>query len=110
MREEGLPSNDDYKIEPVPCISQIGVAMEDEAHCNDLHDELESEDAREEEATVENEVIIGRWGIVMIGLVIIEHEDDSVAENEEENGIVEPAPGDEPDETSSEFAVIPNAA
>lgn len=46
----------------------------------------------------------------MIGLVIIEHEDNSVAENEEEYGIIEPAPGDEPDKTSSEFAVIPDAA
>lgn len=110
MREEGLPSDDNYKIEPVPCISKIGVAMEDESHCNDLHDELEGEDACEEEAAIEDEVVIGWWGVVVIGLVIIEHEDNSVAENEEEYGIIEPAPGDEPDKTSSEFAVIPDAA
>lgn len=59
MREEGLPSDDNYKIEPVPCISKIGVAMEDESHCNDLHDELEGEDACEEEAAIEDEVVIG---------------------------------------------------
>ena len=42
----------------------------------------------------------------MIGFIIVDHKDNSVTENEEENSILKPPPSDQPNETSSQLTVV----
>ncbi len=68
-----LPRDDDDEVEPVPCITKVSVTMEEEAHCDDFHEELDCEDACEEETTVEDEDIARRVEPEMLRLVVIDH-------------------------------------
>lgn len=70
--------------------------MEDEAHGYDFHNELKSEDCCKEEATIKDKVVIAWMKIEVFCSVVVQHKNNRIAQNEEENRVFKPPPRYQP--------------
>ncbi len=84
--------------------------MVDEAERKSLESELKSEYPGEEVTATFDEIIALRGEAVMKGMVVVDHEYDRITENAEENRVLEPAPCNEPHQTSTELTCMLNTA
>ena len=84
--------------------------MHDEAQGQSFKDKLQGEDSSVEISAILDKVVTTRREVVVEGVVVVEHKDDRVEEDAEQNSIVEPFPSNQPHQTFPEFLVLVNTA
>ena len=80
--------DDDDEVDPVPAVAQVGLAVYDEAHRDDLDDALEGEYDREEDAGLFDHLVVRRDVIAVP--VIVHCEEERVQEDEQDDHAVKP--------------------
>lgn len=90
--EDDLPSDNDYKVKPIPGIAQIRSLVADEAKCYTFGNELNSEDDSEDQLRAIND-LVSEWVVAsVLGLEVENSEKKGVNENAEKDERIEPFP------------------